>query len=45
MGFRCSERSKSQGERRLSAANGAGLGGVLIVIKLNVQLALGFFGH
>src|SRR5580700_10140192 len=45
MTYRRSERSKSRGERRLRAAKGDGLGGVLIVIELNVQLALGFFGH
>src|ERR1700722_1631530 len=45
MTYRRSERSKLQGERRLGALNGYGLGGVFVVIQLNVQFALGFFGH
>jgi hypothetical protein len=48
MSYRRSERSKSGGERRLGALDeGApkALGGVFIVIQLNIQLPLGLFSH
>ena len=48
MSYRHSERSKFEGERQLGALNRNGqmaLGGVLVVIQLNIQLALGLFGH
>src|SRR6266436_1101698 len=48
MSYRRSERSNLKGERQLGALNGYGqmaLGGVLIVIELNIQLGLGLFGH
>ena len=48
MSYTRSERSKIEGERRLGALDGdasKALGGVLVVIQLNIQLPLGLFCH
>jgi hypothetical protein len=48
MSYTRSERSKIEGERRLGALDGDApmtLGGVLVVIQLNIQLPLGLFCH
>jgi hypothetical protein len=48
MSYTRSERSKIEGERRLGASDGEAqerLGGVFVVIQLNLQLPLGLFSH